>query len=322
VSDTFQLEGIVLDGTGGAWHVRLTDGDTVTAALRGRVKNASQLKLAVGDRVMVERGAGSASWAIGEILPRRSQLSRQEPGGRYGERVLVANIDQVVIVLAAAQPEPNLRMLDRFLVIAEANGLHPRLVVNKLDLVDEAAVVARFAEYERAGYAMLLTSVKLDRGIATLRSEMDEKISVFTGPSGVGKSSLLNAMYPGLSLRVSEISVAVQKGRHTTVGSSLHALPDGAGGYVVDTPGLREVGIWNVPPAELPACFPEFRPYLEQCRFTDCTHVVEPDCAVREAVESGAIGRGRYQSYLRLRSEVEESERMLAPYGRRPTRER
>jgi ribosome biogenesis GTPase / thiamine phosphate phosphatase len=312
----------VLDGTGGAWHVRTADGATLTAALRGRVKNESSMKLAVGDRVMLEQGAHSDSWAIGEILPRRSQLARREPGSRFGERVLAANVDQVVIVLAAAQPEPNLRMLDRFLVIAEANELQPRIVVNKLDLVEPLAVAERLRDYRHAGYFIHLTSVKAGRGIEELRDAMNGLVSVFTGPSGVGKSSLLNTMYRELDLRVGEISVAVQKGQHTTVGASLHPLPGEAGGFVVDTPGLREVGVWNVPPAELPRYFPEFRELLEKCRFADCTHVTEPDCAVRAAVSDGRVSAGRYDSYLRLRDEVEEAERLLAPYGRRVARKR
>ena len=322
VAELVRTEGVVLDGTGGTWHVRTNAGDTVSAALRGRVKNASDLKLAVGDHVVLERAVNSDAWAIGEILPRRSQLARREPGAGYGERVLAANVDQIVIVLAAAQPDPHLRMLDRFLVIAEADELHPRLVVNKLDLVDEGRVREQFADYTRAGYAPFLTSVKTGEGISELRDAMNDRVSVFTGPSGVGKSSLLNAMYDGLKLRVSEISESVQKGRHTTVGGSLHPLPGGVGGYVVDTPGLREVGIWNVPPEALPICFPEFRPHLDGCRFGDCSHVAEPGCAVRAAVQSGAVSAVRYESYLRLREELEEAERMLAPHGRRHLRDR
>jgi ribosome biogenesis GTPase / thiamine phosphate phosphatase len=321
VSESTRLEGTVLDGTGGAWHVRTADGITLTAALRGRVKNESPLKLAVGDRVMLEQGTDGGSWAIGEILPRRSQLARREPGARFGERVLAANIDQVVVVLAAAQPEPNLRMLDRFLVIGEANELQTRIVINKLDLAEPLSVAERFRHYQNAGYFIHLTSVKRGRGIEELREAMSGLATVVTGPSGVGKSTLLNTMYEGLDLRVGEVSEAAQKGRHTTVGASLHPLPGPSGGFVVDTPGLREVGVWNMPPTDLPRYFPEFRELLDGCRFADCTHMIEPECAVRAAVHDGRVSAARYESYLRLRAEAAEAEHVLAPYGRRATRE-
>jgi ribosome biogenesis GTPase len=157
-------------------------------------------------------------------------------------------------------------------------------------------------------------------GIDALHDVLAGVVSVLTGPSGVGKSSLINAMFPGLDLRVGEISESVQKGRHTTVGASLHPLPGTAGGYVVDTPGLREVGLWALPPGELPGCFPEFRTYLGQCRFGDCTHLGEPECAVRAAVEAGEVSRARYDSYTKLRAELEEAELALAPFGRRAER--
>ena len=139
-------------------------------------------------------------------------------------------------------------------------------------------------------------------------------MSVLSGPSGVGKSSLLNAMYPGLNLRVGEISLSVNKGRHTTVGAMLHPLPDA--GYVADTPGLREVGLWGLPPEHLDACFPEFRQYLDGCRFGDCSHQREPDCAVCTAVSTGAIALERYQSYVKLHGELTETERLRETHGR------
>jgi ribosome biogenesis GTPase len=293
--------GVVMGGTGGVWDVRTDDGDRVEVSLRGRLKKGDGEKLAVGDEVWMEEDARGGAWAIAEILPRRSQLARRAPGGAYGERTVVANIDQVVVVFSVAKPEPHVRMLDRFLVIAEANDIAARIVINKVDLAADAGVRARFADYVAAGYPLHLTSVVARRGFGELREALAGRVSALTGPSGVGKSSLLNALYPGLNLRVGEISESVNKGRHTTVGATLHPIP--GGGFVVDTPGLREVGVWGIDPAALDQCFPEFAALLGQCRFSDCSHLHEPGCAVRQAVERGTASRARWESYAKLYEE-------------------
>lgn len=300
-------KGVVTRGTGGVWDVRTEDGEVLEVSLRGRLKKGDRDKLAVGDEVMLELDARGGAWAIAEILPRRSRLARRAPGGAYGERTVVANIDQVIIVFAAAQPDPHVRMLDRFLVIAEANDIPARIVINKVDLVDQAKVRERFADYVRAGYPLHLTSVPGNVGLGELREVMRGRVSALTGPSGVGKSSLINALHPGLDLRVGEISRSVNKGRHTTVGAELHPIP--GGGYVVDTPGLREVGVWGIDPASLDHCFPEIRELSGTCRFADCSHVHEPGCAVLQAVQDGSMSAARWESYVKLREELEEIER-------------
>jgi ribosome biogenesis GTPase / thiamine phosphate phosphatase len=321
-----ERQGIVSSGTGGVWRVLTDDGREVEASLRGRLKKsdggrradgtirrdtvasaATRLKLAVGDRVKLEPDEREQAWAIAEILPRKSRLARRAPGGGKGERVIAANIDQVIVMFAAAKPEPHPRMIDRFLVIAEANDLHARIIINKVELAGEAETRARFADYERAGYPVHLISVKQRLGLEAVAAELTGRISVVSGPSGVGKSSLLNALFPGLGLRVSEISESVNKGRHTTVGAFLHPLPSGDGA-VVDTPGLREIGLWELPIAEFDDCFPELRQARTDCRFADCAHVAEPGCAVRKAVEAGQISRERYDSYLKLREELKEAQ--------------
>jgi ribosome biogenesis GTPase len=210
-------------------------------------------------------------------------------------------------VFAASKPEPHRRMLDRFLVIAEANSLESRIVINKIELVERETVEAAFSDYSAAGYPVHFTSVKQRIGLEQLHDALAGKTSVLTGPSGVGKSSLMNAMYPGLDLRVGEVSESVNKGRHTTVGALLHPLPDN--GYVVDTPGLREIGTWGLASEHLDECFREFRPLIPLCRFSNCTHRVEPGCAVQDAVEKGALSAERYDSYLRLREEIEQTEK-------------
>jgi ribosome biogenesis GTPase / thiamine phosphate phosphatase len=321
------MRGVVVGGTGGVWQVRTETGDTLAASMRGRLKksnsgkradgslrrdtvlaSASTLKLTVGDDVLLEPGERGDAWAIAEILPRRSRLARRMPGGGQGERVVAANVDQVVVVFAAAKPEPHPRMLDRFLVIAEGNDLSARVVINKVELVGESEAHDRFRTYERVGYPVVHTSVKTALGLDALRTALAGRRSVFTGPSGVGKSSLLNALFPGANLRVGAISESVNKGRHTTVGALMLPLPGPDGGYVIDTPGLREVGLWELPTAQLDWCFPEMRPYRESCRFADCRHVAEPDCGVRSALRTGAISEARYDSYVRLLEEM-QSER-------------
>jgi ribosome biogenesis GTPase / thiamine phosphate phosphatase len=340
VSADMHSAAIVLSGTGGVWRVRRSDGSVVDATLRGRLKRLSDakarqaraerdgtrlrpsvkrradrrhiaesedaevgaLKLAVGDLVQLEQDADGTQWAIADILPRRSQLARRAPGGAFGERIVAANVDQVLVVFAAANPEPHRRMLDRFLIIAEANDISARIVINKSDLVAPEAVRLRFADYEAAGYELHVTSTLTGRGLEGLRATLEGRTTALSGPSGVGKSSLLNKMFPGLELAVGEISQSVNKGRHTTVGAWLHPLP--VNGYVVDTPGLREIGMWGLTPEHLDAHFPEFRPSLGQCRFADCVHIAEPACAVRDALAAGEIAEARYESYVKLLDEL------------------
>ena len=301
-----ETRGIVLNGTGGVYVVRTASGEQFEASLRGRLKQeGSALKLAVGDDVDFSRDDRDGVWVITHIHPRRSALARRAPGGARGERIVAANVDQVIVVFAAAKPEPHVRMLDRFLVIAEGNDIPAQIVLNKIDLVGGVAGVDEIAsEYERAGYRVHRTSIKSGIGLEGLRDVLAGKTSVLTGPSGVGKSSLANSLFPGLDLRVGEISESVNKGRHTTVGGLLIPIPGDDGGYVVDTPGLREVGMWGLPPETLDQCFPEFRQCLGGCKFSDCSHNHEPHCAVRTAVETGKVSRARYESYLKLRAEL------------------
>lgn len=311
----------MLSGTGGIYQVLVAGGETVEASLRGRLKHdapkqsgrsdgsgeARPLKLAVGDRVTLEREGAELGWSIMLIHPRTGKLARRAPGGARGERVIVANVDQVIVVFAAANPEPHPKMLDRFLVIAEANDLKARIIINKMDLSTDAAMHEKFDDYSRAGYPVHFTSVTLRQGLEELRENIRGQTSALTGPSGVGKSSLMNALFPGLNLRTAEISESVNKGRHTTVGAFLYPLP-GDEGFVADTPGLREVGLWGLRVSDVDHCFPEYRELIGTCRFADCTHLVEPGCAVIEAVNSGKVSRSRYESFSKLRGELAAAE--------------
>jgi ribosome biogenesis GTPase len=295
------VPGIVLRAHGGVYEVETGVG-TIEAVLRGRLKREERLggRVVVGDRVMVGRteGGEEEAWAIEEVGDRRSSLARKAPGKAPRAKVIVANVDQIVIVFAVARPEPHLRMLDRFLVLCEANELDALIVVNKVDITGEAAARETFGTYERIGYSVLYTSVQEAVGVDALNARVCGKMSALAGPSGVGKSSLLNAVQPGLALRVASVSDAVQKGRHTTVTAQL--VPLNCGGYVADTPGLRELGLWGVDLESLDWCFPEFRPRLGTCRYgNSCTHLHEPGCEVIERV-GDEITTSRYESYRRM----------------------
>lgn len=300
--------GTVVKTQSGFFWVRLEGGDTLRCTLRGRLKKqrvASDIAT-IGDQVRITPTIPGEG-AIEEVLPRRSKLARRAAGakGIWKEDVLVANLDQLVAVFAVANPDPNPRLLDRYLVNAELNGLNVLIVANKCDLLPQAAAEAPFEPYRALGYVVRYTSAKEYLGIDELRADLAGKISAFSGPSGVGKSSLLNAIQPGLQLRTGAVSTTganVGKGRHTTVAPEL--IPLAVGGYVADTPGIRELGLWQVPPNELDWGFREFRPYRDQCYFQPCSHLHEPDCAVKAAVAAGAISAERYDSYARLREEV------------------
>ena len=291
--------GTVLASIGGVYQVELDSGNVVDSSLRGRLKLEQRTgdRVVVGDRVHVQR-QDDGEHTIEAVDERRSLLARSAPGKNHRRaKVIVANIDQVVAVFAAALPEPRLRMLDRFLVLAEANALPAAIILNKSDLADARPALRPYID---AGYPVLFTSVKQRAGLDQVRDRLCGHWSVLTGPSGVGKSSLLNVIQPGLGLAVGDVSETAQKGRHTTVSARLIRLD--CGGYVADTPGLRELGLWGVDSDTLPACFPEFRLRRDDCRFGhSCSHSHEPDCAVRAAVSAGEIDAGRYRGYLAMR---------------------
>lgn len=295
-----QEPGLVRSAFGGVYEVELHHGEVVEASLRGRLKQQQRTgdAVVVGDRVEVRRH-DDGSQTIEAVAERRSELARAAPGGG-GRRakVMAANLDQMVTVFAIANPAPRLRMLDRFLVLAEANGLAALVVANKVDLAGDRERAA-FEVYERIGYPVLYTSAETGEGVEALRERLCGRISALAGPSGAGKSSLMNAIEPGLGLRTGAVSVAVGKGRHTTVSSRL--IPLACGGHVADTPGLREVGLWQIEPTDLDLFFPEFREHLDRCRFgRSCSHTHEPDCGVRSAVAAGAVPTPRFESYEAL----------------------
>ena len=301
--------GLVVKTQSGFFTVQ-TDSGLVTCKLRGTLKQGSKKTelCVIGDRVTIEMQADGTG-VIKAIAPRGRVLSRVEPSEYAGtsterEQVIIANLDQAVFVYAAARPAPHLRMLDRLLVAAEKAAIPSiAIVVNKIDLA-EAEARKTFAIYEQIGYPVLYVSAEQHINIEPLHDLLVGKLSVFTGPSGVGKSSLLNAVQPGLGRAVRAVSEKLTKGRHTTVNAEL--IPLVGDGYVADTPGIRQIAPWDVEPDELDAYYREIHPHVSECRFSDCTHTNEPGCGVRAAVESGAISQERYESYLRLREELED----------------
>lgn len=264
--------------------------------------------IVVGDRVNVLLNQGSQPMIV-ERLPRHNQLSRStsnRPGGKLNEQVLASNVDQVIAVFAAAAPEPKWNLLDRYLVMAEAVELPVWIVITKTDLVEQGHAIAelnqQLAVYQKIGYPVLWTSSVQQKGIDALRSILTEKNSVLIGKSGVGKTSLLNALIPGRDYRVSTVNEITGKGRHTT--SAMRMLPIDKGTTLIDSPGTREFGLWDIEPDDLDWYFKDMRPYLGNCKFKlDCQHEDEPGCAVRQAVVKGEIDPRRYHSYLRLKED-------------------
>ncbi len=269
--------------------------------VRGRLKRTTFRGdiLAVGDRVQISLhpdGKGMIEF----IEPRRKALVRMDPTpkGEY-QQVLLANPDQVVLVFACADPSPHLRMLDRFLVICEKQQIPAVIVVNKIDLIGLEEARQMFAVYSRLSYPVLFTSVKQSYGLEDFHTRLAGCLSGLAGPSGVGKSSLLNAIQPELGLAVREVSAQTSKGRHATIVREMFSL--NKGGFVVDLPGLKSLALWDTQPEELDGYFPELRNLVTACQFNDCTHLSEPGCAVKDAVEEGLVSHERYESYLRMR---------------------
>ncbi len=269
---------------------------------RRRVQSVRRVRVvdpvAIGDQVRFEEGEGGTGM-ICEVMPRRNKVSRRASGGSRKEQILAANVDQVLPIFSAAAPPPEWDLLDRMLAIAEWEEVPAVICFNKIDLTDEVAAREAMAGYERIGYRVVYTSVTADMGKEAFQDVLQNRVSLMMGPSGVGKSSLLNWLQPGLKLRTAGVSPATGGGRHTTTHLELVKLA--GGGLVGDIPGVREFYLWDVEPEDVPALFKEFQDLIGQCRFRDCSHIHEPECAIKEAVEAGNIVPARYANYLRLR---------------------
>ena len=258
-----------------------------------------------GDRVHWQPGEHQ-DCMISELEPRHSELVRPDKNGR--KKIIAANIDQILIMTAPGL-EFSTGLIDRYLITAEAIGIHPLIVFNKIDLLGESQLLEfkqQLAPYEQLDYPVIFTSTMTAHGLDDLLPLLRQKTSIFVGKSGVGKSSLINLLLPDAAARVGEISAATGKGIHTTTTAWLYHLPDNQG-EVIDSPGIREFGLWQITPSQVASGFREFRDYAEQCRFRDCLHRSEPGCAVNKAVQDGEISPHRYQSYLRILTSLEET---------------
>lgn len=283
------LVSIVRDHQGGTYHC-------ATRRLLKTLATDQRHVVAAGDVVWF-RPEGEAEGIIERVEPRHGVVSRTSRGRRH---VLVANVDQLVIVMSAAEPRLKPNLIDRLLVTAEKTGVRPVICINKIDLVAPSGLMPLVGVYAQLGYDVLLVSARRGSGVERLRDRLRGKESVVSGQSGVGKSSLLNAVEPGLDLRVQTVSAETQKGRHTTTTAEL--IPLSFGGYVVDTPGIRQFQLWDVVPEEVDGFFRDLRPFVSRCRFPDCTHTHEDHCAVKDAVADGWIDARRFESYVQIRA--------------------
>ncbi len=297
VDESQCLRGRVLSVHGLISDVLAEDGRRFQCATRRLLRTLASDErhvVAAGDEVLFRPATGNTG-VIERIEPRRTVLCRENKGQK---QVIVANVDQLIAVASVAEPELKPNLIDRFLVTAERYGLQPVICINKVDLCDPADLQPFLGIYAQLGYPVLAVSALSGWGLERLRRILVGKASVVAGQSGVGKSSLLNALEPGLSLPVQPVSEETHKGRHTT--TTAQWIPLQCGGFVVDTPGIRQFQLWNIAPDELADLFPEFRPYVDRCRYPDCSHRHEDHCAVKDAVADGRIDLRRYESYCHI----------------------
>ncbi|MGB9596908.1 MAG: ribosome small subunit-dependent GTPase A, partial [Candidatus Poribacteria bacterium] len=311
VKKEVNAKGIVIQAQAGIYFVKTPDGQIVECILRKKLKREFMTDdnkflytdpVAVGDEVEITIAEGEKG-AIDEIMPRKTKISRMAAGPVPIEQVIVANADQMIIMMSAKLPPFKPRLLDRLLIVAEAGEIEPIIIINKMDLLkdkDKLNLYKQTKTYQDIGYKVLYISALNNEGTDQVIEVMKDKMSAIIGHSGTGKTTLIKAIQPNLDLRTNEVSLKTQRGKHTTTNVCLYDLS--FGGSIVDTPGIREVGLWDVWKTELDLYFREFQPYIGKCRFSDCSHLTEPGCSIIDALEKGNIHKSRYDSYIKLRT--------------------
>lgn len=296
--------GLVMLSTGSWYNVKTDDGKMVHCKLRGnfRMKGIKTTNpIVVGDRVTFEYKDNEQIGFITEIENRKNYIIRKSIRLSKVSHIIAANIDKAFLVITQKQPRTSLGFVDRFLTAAEAYRIPVELIFNKADLLSKEELITLEKTqnmYEKIGYSSIITSVITHQGIDELQSQMKGFISLFSGHSGAGKSALLNTIDPELKIRIGEISDAHNKGTHTTTFAQMHELKNG--GYIIDSPGIKEFGLINYEKYEISHFFLEMRPFMNQCKYHNCTHIHEPGCAVKEAVKSGEISAVRYKNYMNI----------------------
>ncbi|NCD69245.1 ribosome small subunit-dependent GTPase A [Mucilaginibacter agri] len=298
------MQGLVTKSTGSWYQVQTPEGDVVDCRIKGkfRIKGITTTNpIAVGDRVEFEAEPDQDTGVITKLFDRKNYIIRKSINLSKQAQIIAANLDQAFLVVTLASPRTSLGFIDRFLVTAEAYDIPACLVFNKLDLFSDQGleILAEYeAVYENLGYRCFKVSALEGTNIPEVQAELKDKITLFSGHSGVGKSSLMNAILPELALRTNQVSDWSDKGMHTTTFAEMFELPEG--GFIIDTPGIRELGVIDIEQQELGHFFPEMRQRMHDCRFNNCRHINEPGCAVLAALEDGEIEPSRYESYLSI----------------------
>ncbi|GDX51818.1 putative ribosome biogenesis GTPase RsgA [Bacteroidota bacterium] len=308
------MKGRVTKSTG-SWYDVLTDeGVTLQCRLKGKLRLENRRTtnpVVIGDWVMVEPEKDNSAAVISEVLKRNNYIIRQSARNRTAEHILAANIDRAFIIATVKQPATTTGFIDRFLLTAEAYHIPSTILLNKMDLYNEDDLKqVEFLKniYSKAGYPVELISAKTDEHLNAVRALMKDKVNLVAGHSGVGKSTFINKMIPGMNLKVGDVSDYHSKGMHTTTFAEMFHIPEG--GFIIDTPGIKEFGILDLAPEELAHYFPEMKTRMHDCKFNNCLHINEPKCAIRDAVEKGEISKSRYGSYLAIVEDVRNTEKI------------
>lgn len=298
------IKGIVLRSTGSWYDVRTEEGKHMSCRLKGKMRlldSHATNPVAVGDKVIVEFNGSEDSYVISEVEERNNYIVRESPKHKMAKHIVAANVDQAFLIVTISSPRTSTGFIDRFLVTAEAYHIPCHIIFNKVDIYkdkDLAKLEEYTSIYKEIGYPVHIISAHNKKDIDALKELLKDKVTLFSGHSGVGKSTLINAFHPTLSLKTGEISGKHDKGMHTTTFAEMHELPNG--GYIIDTPGIKEFGLLDFEPEEICHYFIEMKEYAEKCQFNNCTHYDEPKCAVKKAVDEGKIHIERYKNYLNI----------------------